>query len=149
MVSITQRHDLILKRLADSIQYGDVTIDKVIPDAPNENHPDIVVRDGNKALIIDVTCPFENGEAVFQNAASRKVEKYNYLIDFFAGKGIEAKIFGFVVAPLGGWFRGNELVLDEIKMSMRYRTLFRKLCCADAIKSSRNIYIEHLCGIPQ
>jgi hypothetical protein len=31
MVSITQGHDLILKRLADSIQYGDVAIDKLSP----------------------------------------------------------------------------------------------------------------------
>ena len=149
MVSITERHDKVLKRIADSIKYGEVSIDKVVPDAPNENRPDIVVRDGNKALIIDVTCPFENGEEIFQNAARNKVEKYNYLIDFFATKDIEAKVFGFVVGPLGGWFRGNEMVLNEINMSMRYRTHFRKLCCADAIKSSRNIYVEHLTGVPQ
>ena len=149
MLSITERHDKILKRLADSIKYGEVSIDKIVPDAPNENRPDIVVRDGNKALIIDVTCPFENGEEIFQIAARNKVEKYNYLIDFFATKGIQAKVFSFVVGPLGGWFRGNELVLNKINMSMRYRTLFRKLCCADAIKSSRNIYVEHLTGAPQ
>ena len=104
MVSITERHDKILKRLADSIKYGEVSIDKIVPDAPNENRPDIVVRDGNTALIIYVTCLFENGEEIFQIAARNKVEKYNYLIDFFATKGIQAKVFGFVVGPLGGWY---------------------------------------------
>jgi hypothetical protein len=36
MLSITERHDKILKRLADSIKYGEVSIDKIVPDAPNE-----------------------------------------------------------------------------------------------------------------
>ena len=38
---------------------------------------------------------------------------------------------------------------DELYMSKRYRTLFRKLCCAEAIKGSRNIHMEHLTGVPQ
>ena len=60
MVSITARHNKVLDRLVKEIKQGDVSIDKVVPDAPSEDRPDIVVRDGNKALIIDITCPFEN-----------------------------------------------------------------------------------------
>jgi hypothetical protein len=50
------------------------------------------------------------------------------------------------VGPLGGWYPGNEKALDELYVSKHYGTLFRKLCCADCIKGSRNIYVEHLTG---
>ncbi len=149
MTAITARHDKILERLTNTIKHGEVTVDKVVPGAPGINRPDIVVREGNKAIVIDVTCPFENDNEILETAARRKVDKYNYLIDFFASKNIQAKVFGFVVGPLGGWYKGNEVVLNELEMSMRYRTLFRKLCCADAIQGSRNIYVEHVSGVPQ
>ena len=149
MVTITDRHDAVLKRLAAEIKQGDVAIDQVVPGAPGEDRPDIVVRDGGKALIIDVTCPFENGKSALSVADNRKKDKYSYLVDFFATRNISAKVYGFVVGALGGWFPGNEKVLNEIGMSMRYRTLFRKLCCSDVIKGSRNIYVEHLTGVRQ
>lgn len=149
MVKITARHDAVLKRLADQIKEGDVVIDQVVPGAPGEDRPDIVVRDGDKAIIIDVTCPFENGKSALSIANNRKKEKYGYLIDFFASQNVRAKVFGFVVGALGGWFADNEKVLNEIGMPMPYRTLFRKLCCSDVIKGSRNIYVEHLTGVPQ
>ena len=149
MVAITKRHDAVLKRLADEIKQGDVVIDQVVPGAPGEDRPDIVVRDGDKALIVDVTCPFEDGKSTLSVADNRKEDKYNYLIDFFALQNVRAKVFGFVVGALGGWFPGNEKVLNEIGMSMRYRTLFRKLCCSDVIKGSGNIYVEHLTGVQQ
>ena len=82
-------------------------------------------------------------------AAQRKVNKYDYLIDHFQQQDKDAKVFGFVVGSLGAWFNGNENVLDELQINMRYRTLFRKLCCADAIRVSRNIYVQHLTGVPQ
>ena len=121
----------------------------MVPGAPGNNRQDVVITDGNKVTIIDVTCPFENGHEALSEAAQRKVDKYRYLIDHFRTLGMSAKVFGFVVGALGAWFPGNEKVLDEIYMSRRYRTLFRKLCCADAIKVSRNIYVEHPSGAPQ
>ena len=148
MPSITRRHNSILERLSKAIHRGSFTIDKVVPGAPGNNRPDVVITDDNKVTIIDVTCPFENGHEALSEAAQRKVDKYRYLIDHFRTLGMSAKVFGFVVGALGAWFPGNE-VLDEIYMSRRYRTLFRKLCCADAIKVSRNIYVEHLSGVPQ
>ena len=141
MVTIRARHDAVLKRLADEIKQGDVVIDQVVPGTPSEDCPYIVVRDGDKALIIDVTCLFENGKSALSIADNRKKEKYSYLVDFFASQNVRAKVYGFVVGALGGLFAGNEKVLNEIGMSMQYRTLLlRKLCCSDVIKGSRNIY---------
>jgi hypothetical protein len=149
MPSITKRHDSVLQRLSNAINCGSFTVDKIVPGAPGINRPDLVITENNKVTIIDVTCPFENDDSALSSAALRKEEKYNYLIDHFRTLNKQAKVFGFVVGPLGGWFPGNEKVLDEIYMNKRYRTLFRKLCCADAIKGSRNIYVEHLTGVPQ
>jgi hypothetical protein len=82
-------------------------------------------------------------------AAQRKVNKYHYLIDHFQQQNMDAKVFGFVVGSLGAWYNGNEDVLDDLQINKTYRTLFRKLCCADAIRGSRDIYVQHLTGVPQ
>ena len=76
MVSITARHK-VLDRLVHEIKQGEVTIDQVVPDAPGEDRPDIVVRDGDKALIIDITCPFENDKTARAVADNRKKDKYD------------------------------------------------------------------------
>jgi hypothetical protein len=149
MTAITARHDRILNRLVNAIHNGEVTIGQTVPGAPGINRPDVVVRSGNKVAIIDITCPFENDDTSLEMAAQRKVNKYDYLIDHFQQQDKDAKVFGFVVGSLGAWFNGNENVLDELQINMRYRTLFRKLCCADAIRVSRNIYVQHLTGVPQ
>ena len=149
MTTITARHDRILNRLVNSIHLGEVTIDQVVPGAPGINCPDIVVKSGNKVTIIDITCPFENDDCSLEMAAQRKVNKYEYLVDHFQKQNQDAKVFGFVVGALGAWYNGNENVLDELQINRRYRTLFRKLCCADAIRVSRNIYVQHLTGVPQ
>jgi hypothetical protein len=149
MTAITARHDRIQNRLTNAIHLGEVTIDQIVPGAPGINRPDIVITNGNKVTIIDVTCPFENDDSSLEMAAQSKVNKYNYLIDHFQQQNMDAKVFGFVVGSLGAWYNGNEDVLDDLQINKTYRTLFRKLCCADAIRGSRNIYVQHLTGVPQ
>ena len=127
MTSITARHNNILKRLSDAVHRGSFAIDQVVPGVPGNNRPDLVITENNKVSIIDVTCPFENDQDALRSAAERKVQKYNYLVDHFRSLNIQAKVFGFVVGPLGGWYDGNEKAMDELHMSKRYRTLFRKL----------------------
>ena len=114
MPSITRCHNSILERLSKAIHRGSFTIDKVVPGAPGNNRPDVVITDGNKVTIIDVSCPCENGHEALSEAAQRKVDKYQYLIDNFSTLGMFAKVFGFVVGPHGAWFPGNEKVLDKI-----------------------------------
>lgn len=149
MSRITTRHNLILNRLKDNIKHGTITLDKTIPDDANNTRPDIVIYDGNRVQIIDITCPFENDSSALKQAADKKHEKYNYLVEFFAKQNLQASIFALFVGSLCAWYDENEKVLQEIRMPLRYRTLFRKLCAADCIKASRNIYVEHLTGIEQ
>ena len=144
MVSIRDRHNRIVTRLSKAIYRGDVTLDQSVPDAPSADRPDIVIRDGNNVIIIDVACPFENDADALQTAADRKCSKYQPLADHFKAQGKNAKVFGFIVGALGSWFPKNEEVLNALRISKKYRELFRKLCCTDAIQGSRNIYVEHL-----
>jgi hypothetical protein len=69
MTAITARHDRILNRLTNAIHLGQVTTDQVVPGAPGINRPDIVVRSGNKVIIINVTCPFGNDDSSLEMAA--------------------------------------------------------------------------------
>ena len=144
MVSIRERHDRIVTRLSKAIYRGEVTLDQTVPDTMTTDRPDIVVRDGNEVIIIDVACPFENDSDALQTAADRKCEKYNYLKNHFSTTGKNAKVFGFIIGALGTWYPKNEEVLNALRISKKYRKLFRKLCCTDAIQGSRNIYVEHL-----
>ena len=43
MVSITAWHNKVLDRLVKEIKQGEVSIDKVVPDAPGEDCPDIIL----------------------------------------------------------------------------------------------------------
>ena len=106
MPTITKRHDSVLQQLTNAIHRGTYTVDKVVPGAPGNNQPNLVIMD-NKVTIVDVTCPFENDENALTSAARRKEDKYNYLIEHFRALNLQAKVFGFVVGPLGGWFSGN------------------------------------------
>ena len=92
----------------------------------------------------DVTVPFENDVEALQTAEDRKVQKYQHVIHHVEQQGKSCRVYGFVVGSLGAWHPHNEKALDRIKMSPRYRRLFRKLCCSDAIRGSADIYYSHM-----
>lgn len=90
-----------------------------MPNTPRSNCPDLVIQDGNKVLVIDVACSFENDANALQDAAECKKEKYQYLIEHFK-QGLNAKIFGFVIRSLGSWYPRNKEVLNEMNISHKY-----------------------------
>ena len=95
-------------------------------------------------LIIDVTCPFDNDDDALANAAFAKVNKYQLLKEFVESLGKKCEVLPFVVGALGSWYKQNEIVLNRLGMTRKYKSLFRKLCCTDAIQGSTNIYRLHL-----
>ena len=99
-----------------------------------------MIIENNEITVIDVVCPFENGDDALKSAEDRKVNKYSHLVDHFK----QRVKFGFVVGALGAWHLNNEAVLNQIRMSLSYRKLFRKLCCCDIIKHSADIYYKHI-----
>ena len=144
MPSILRRHNSIVDRIINAVQRGYITTDQQVRAANSRLRPDIIVEEDKKVLIIDVCCPFDNNAEALRDAQQRKLGKYEGLKQFFVGQGKQCKVFGFVIGALGSWHPANENVLRELGMSKRYRSLFRKLCCTDAIQGSTNIYREHL-----
>ena len=144
MVKICARHDLIVSRLANSIRFGNVRLDQQVVGLHDACRPDILIENENEVTVIDVTVPFENGSDALQVAEDRKIQKYAHIAQHFMRMGKNCRVFGFVIASLGAWHPHNEKALDQIQMSPRYRTLFRKLCCSDAIRGSADIYLSHM-----
>ena len=144
MVQIRDRHNSIVKRLTNSIRFGKITTDRTVEQSNLRLRPDIVVEEDNRVLIIDVTCPFDNDDDALSKAAVAKVNKYEPLKVFLESKGKSCGIYPFVVGALGSWYKQNEILLKKLGMTRRYKSLFRKLCCTDAIQGSNDIYRLHL-----
>ena len=144
MVQIRNRHNRIVDRLTNAIRFGKITTDRTIQDSGLRLRPDVVVEEHNEVLIIDVTCPFDNDVDALTDAALAKIHKYEPLKDFVISTGRKCLIFPFVVGALGSWYTKNELLMTRLGMTRRYKSLFRKLCCTDAIQGSNNIYRLHL-----
>ena len=139
MVYVRGRHNAIVDRLTNSIRFGKITTDRYL-----RLRPDIVVEQDDRVIIIDVTCPFDNDTDAISDAALAKVHKYQPLKEFLVSKGKSCEIYPFVVGALGSWYKQNEILLTKLGMTRRYKSLFRKLCCTDAIQGSNNIYRLHL-----
>ena len=144
MLKIRERHNLIVDRLVKAIRFGNVRLDQQVVGMNDACRPDIVIEDGDDVTVIDVTVPFENDVEALQTAEDRKVQKYQHVIHHVEQQGKSCRVYGFVVGSLGAWHPHNEKALDRIKMSPRYRGLFRKLCCSDAIRGSADIYYSHM-----
>ena len=99
--------------------------------------------------IVDVTMPFENKYEAFEDARREKRAKYDHMKRHFEEEGFEVFLEGFAVGPLGGWDPANEHTMNRLGISCKYSGLMRKLMCSDAIKWSRDIYVEHVTGVRQ
>ncbi len=101
MVLIRKRHDSIVQRLANAVRYGNVRLDQQVPNVNDECRPDILIDESDQVTIIDVTCPFENGDDALSKADYDKVMKYNHLKLHFNQMGVKCSVFGFVIGALG------------------------------------------------
>ncbi len=144
MVQIREHHNAIVDRIQKAVRYGNTRIDQQIPGIDSECRPDVVIEENDQVSIIDVTCPFDNGEDALSTADFNKVTKYDHLKQHFNRLGIKCNVFGFVIGALGTWHPNNEAVLNQLRMSKTYKSLFRKLCCSDAIRGSAEIYYNHM-----
>jgi hypothetical protein len=53
-----------------------VRVDQQVPGFNDDCRPDLVISRGNDVTVIDVTCPFENGDSALATADYTKVMKY-------------------------------------------------------------------------
>jgi len=113
--------------------------------------PDFVaINDTCKTVsIIDITMPFENRYAAFQAARQEKQAKYAPLAEHYNRQGYSVFLDVFIVGALGGWDPANERIINHLTLGHSYCRLMRKLMVSDAIRWSRDIYIERLSGVRQ
>jgi hypothetical protein len=128
-----------------------VRINQTVPGLDESLRPDFVaVNETCKTVtIIDITIPFENKYAAFQAARREKQQKYAPVVDHYTQQGYAVLLDAFIVGALGGWDPANEKIISHLKLGHNYCRLMRKLMVSDAIRWSRDIYIEHLTGVRQ
>jgi len=86
LTNIQKRHDDIVRRIKTAVGNPRTGCEllyenRTIPCTPLEHRrkrPDLVIKNGNKIYVVDVTIPFENGEDAFKEAREKKREKSEY-----------------------------------------------------------------------
>jgi hypothetical protein len=143
-VHIRTRHNKLVTRITDAIRFGTITTDRTIASSDLLLRADIIFEEDDCTLIIDLTCPFDNGPDALKEASQAKITKYLPLKEHCQSNGKPCEILPSVVGSLGSWHPSNKLLLSKLGMTQRCRTLFRKLCCTDAIQGSCDVYRLHM-----
>jgi hypothetical protein len=139
-----QRHDRMAAQIAKKCEEKGykVTREQLFSVQDSRLKPDLVVMDGERALIVDVTVRFESGDALARGAIEKTV-KYQPLADYFVSHGAarEAQVLPIVVGSRGAIPRNtmkalNTLGLDEKRLG-RYLAI-------SAVGSSVEIACMHL-----
>ena len=129
MVSIRRRHNLVVNRIHNAIRTGKLTLDKLAPGNLPRLRPDIFHYEGDKATIIDVSIPFDNGENALSMAAETKIQKYQSTRQALMEKGFtDVAILPFIVGALGTWLPQNEMVLNILAWNFQMIPLYHLSC---------------------
>ena len=143
MGMIQSRHGEILKwiRKTTPSDLGEIYLEQEIPGDPGKDRPDLVVinKTLKKAIVVDVTIPFEGEEDSLQAARKTKETKYSGLKAWLQTQYKEVEVAAFIIRALGSWDPENERVLRILRIGRNYARLFRRLCCISAIQGSRKI----------
>ena len=143
MPKIKARHDKVMERLVRAIpgSLGTKFLDQTVPNCSGLQRPDVVIlnEEQKKAYLVDVTCPCET-TVNMASARQRKVDKYADVKGRLEEKGYDTVLDAFVVGTLGTWDPLNDPLLRKLGIGRRYGTLFKKLCCRDAIAGSYEVW---------
>lgn len=99
-------------------------------------------------MVIDVTVPFDNKLASFDEARAEKIAKYKDVVRDLKSKFKRVTCDAVVGGALGSWDKKNDRIVGKL-CSKKYATCMRKLIVSDTIRASRDIYIEHITDIEQ
>ena len=99
----------------------------------------VLNQDQKKAYLIDVACPCERPDNL-SAARQRKLDKYAETKKPLEDKGFETMLDTFLVGSLGAWDPENDHLFPKLGIGRKYGTLFKKLCCRDAIDGSYAVW---------
>lgn len=145
-----KRHNDVVKRVKKAssgrwrVHSEDQTLDGTLL------RPDLVLEKDGNAMIIDVKITFENGDGSFQAAREEKLNKYEPMAKRLKESKTFKKVdvYAIIVGSLGSWDKENDKCIRRL-CSKKYASLMRKLIVSETLRSSRDIYIEHLTGQSQ
>lgn len=139
----TSRHNKIVNRVKEAAprKWKIISENQLISNTGLK--PDLVLAQGKKLLILDVTCPYYNGYHGFTAARAAKIEKYQPLIQCFKPTFSDIQIDAIVVGSLGSWDPENDKVLLQL-CTKKYLRLMKRLVVFETIRASRDIYVSHL-----
>lgn len=143
MQKITKRHDLVVERLVRASSGSWSVFKKNQPLAGSEKRPDLVLLKGDAAMILEVAITFENGPQAFNEIREKKVTKYQAIAKELKKTYKEVTTEVIVLGALGSWDPRNDRVCHRI-CTKKYTQLMRPLMVADTLRSSRDIYYEHV-----
>ena len=143
MPAMKARHDKVMERLVKAVpeDLGTKFLDQAVPECSGTLRPDVVIlnREQKKAYLIDVACPCETVDNLGA-ARQRKLDKYAETKKRLEDKGFETMLDAFLVGSLGTWDPKNDRLLQKVGIGQKYGTLFKKLCCRDAISGSYEVW---------
>nr|XP_037275921.1 uncharacterized protein LOC119168631 [Rhipicephalus microplus] len=76
--------------------------------------PDLILVRGEEAIVIDVTCLFENTPDAFENARNAKLAHYEPVAAFLGRRYQRVTVDAVIVGALGAWDSANDRVLRRI-----------------------------------
>ena len=153
--NITPRHNAIQNRIVNAIQNRHkgrtVEVNKTIRFLAGGRpvRPDIVVHDPDKNLvtILDVSCPFENGQYAFDRARARKIAKYAPEVATLESYGYTVHFDAILVGPLGTWDRFNDAILLQLGVTRSFLAKMKRIVCQETVERSKDIYWRHIFGL--
>ncbi|XP_049527461.1 uncharacterized protein LOC125947135 [Dermacentor silvarum] len=139
----TSRHNQIVNRVKAAASNRFTVTHENRPVGTTNLRPDLVLCRGEEAIIVDVTCPFDNRPAALIEARQKKEEKYKPVQEYLQRKYQKVSVEAIIVGALGSWDPRNDRVMRRF-CSKKYLRLFKKLAVSETIAASRNVYADHI-----
>uniref|UniRef100_A0AC35GF67 Na+-translocating membrane potential-generating system MpsC domain-containing protein n=1 Tax=Panagrolaimus sp. PS1159 TaxID=55785 RepID=A0AC35GF67_9BILA len=108
---MTKRHNAIVDRLVDGFnkrkgKTEEIQLEKIISTTASTDAGIVIIdKKETEAIIIDVTCPYENLPQAFVNACERKIVKYESIKQELRDQGYNVFVGAFNIGSLGGYNR--------------------------------------------
>lgn len=107
--------------------------------------PHLVLARGEEAIILDVSCPFDNRRAALREARQQKLTKDEPIRQYLCRRYQRVTVTAVVVGALGSWDPDNDATLRRL-CSKSYLRLMKQLIGSETISHSRDIYTNHIAG---
>ncbi|XP_064462302.1 uncharacterized protein LOC135372762 [Ornithodoros turicata] len=143
--ALTDRHNKVVQRIKTAAQTRFTVISENKPVGESGLRPDLVLAKGEEAIIIDITCPFDNRKVAFEDARRAKEEKYKPVQEHLKRRYQKVSIEVVVVGALRSWDPANDRLLKRF-CAKRYLRTLKRLCISSVLASSRDIYATHISG---